>query len=295
MSVNGETVPTSAGPAGGRKVVDSHVHLWDPAIGYEWHVEFGFGPGLRRPITAAEARVELDAAGVDEAILVQADDTAADTDLMLAAAGANPWIVAVVGWVPLDDPAEAAAELDRRAAHPKLRGIRHLVHFDARPDFLDRPAVRESLALVARHGLAFDVPDAWPRHLRQTADLAEALPELPVVIDHLAKPPFGGEDWDAWAEVMARAAALPNTVAKVSGLHADGVAHPVDVVRPAWELALELFGPDRLLYGSDWPMTVAGSGYVSTWKQLGTLIGELSPAEQSAIYEGAARRVYRLA
>jgi len=276
-------------------VIDAHVHLWDPADGYAWQLDFGFEPGLRRPITAAEARTELDAAGVDQAILVQADNTAVDTDRMLAAAAANPWIAGVVGWIPLDDPARADAALDARADETALRGIRQLVHFDARGDTLELPGVRASLALVARRGLAFEVPDAWPRHLAQTSDLAAALPELTVVIDHLAKPPFGGEDWGAWAAELARAAERPNTVAKVSGLHAAGVAHPVDVVRPAWELALEMFGPDRLMYGSDWPMTAAGSGYASTWWQLGTLVAELSAPERHALLEGTARRVYRLA
>jgi len=275
-------------------VIDAHVHLWDPADGYEWQGEFGFEPALRRAITAGEARVELDSAGVDEAILVQADNTAVDTDRMLEAADANSWIAAVVGWIPLDDPARAGAELERRLAAPKLRGIRHLVHFEARADFLERPAVRTSLALVAERGLAFDIPDAWPDHLAQASDLAAAVPDLTIVIDHLAKPPFGGDTWDAWAAELRRVAAHPNTVAKVSGLHTGGVADPVDVVRPAWDLALEAFGPDRLLYGSDWPMTSAGSGYLSTWRQLGTLIGELSPAEQQAVYAGTARRVYRL-
>ena len=274
-------------------VIDAHVHLWDPADGYEWQREFGFDAGLRRPVTADEARSALDTVGVEQAILVQADDTRSDTDRMLAAA-ARPWVVGVVGWIPLEDPALAEAELDRRTAAPKLRGIRHLVHFDARADFLERPAVRSSLALVAQRGLAFDIPDAWPRHLAQARDLAAALPDLTIVIDHLAKPPFGTDAWSAWSAELARVAEQRNAVAKVSGLHADGVAHSVDVVRPAWDLALELFGPERLLYGSDWPMTAAGSGYASTWQQLATLIDELSPAEREAIYAGTARRVYRL-
>jgi len=273
------------------EVVDTHVHLWDPADGYAWLARVD--PALRRPITAADARAELEAAGVDRAVLVQADDTASDTARMLAAAE-NPWVAGVVGWVPLDDPALAEAELDRLGAYPKLRGIRHFVHDDPRRDFLELPAVRTSIALVAERGLAFDVPDAWPGHVGQASALAAALPGLTVVIDHLAKPPFGRDDWDAWAEALREAAALPNTVAKVSGLHAAGFAHPVEVVRPAWDLALELFGPERLMYGSDWPMTAAAGGYASTHAQLGALIGELAPGERRAIWSGTARRVYRL-
>lgn len=276
-------------------VIDAHVHLWDPADGYPWLSLID--PALKHPITAADAKATLADSGVTRAVLVQADDTAADTERMLAAA-AEPWVVGVVGWVPLDDPARAAADLERFAGVPKLRGIRHLVHFDARADFLEFPSVRGSLARVAAHGLAFDVPDAWPRHLDQATALAAELPELTVVIDHLAKPPFdagiGGDEWSAWAAALRRAAALPNVLGKVSGLHRAGDAYPVETVRPAWDLALELFGPDRLMYGSDWPMTVAGSGYASTWRQLRTLIDELSSDEREQLYAGTAQRAYRL-
>lgn len=274
-------------------VIDAHLHLWDPAEGYGWLATAD--PALRRPVTADEAGRELGRSGVSGAVLVQADDTAADTDRMLAAAAAHSWVLGVVGWVPLDDAALAETELDRRCEEPRFRGIRHLVHDDPRADFLELPTVRASLALVAARGLAFDVPDAWPRHLAQATRLAAAVPELLVVVDHLAKPPFGRDDWDAWAAELRRIAALPNTVAKVSGLHDGGAARPVEQLRPAWELALEVFGPERLMYGSDWPLTVGAGGYASTHAQLGALIGELSTAEQHAVFAGTARRVYGLA
>jgi Predicted metal-dependent hydrolase of the TIM-barrel fold len=273
--------------------IDAHLHLWQLARGrYPW-----IGPqhgALYRSFGADEAHDELAAAGFDGAVLVQAEDSIADTRFMLEVAEANPWVLGVVGWAPLDDSAEAERALAEWSHHPRLRGIRHLVHDDPRDGFLDLPAVRRSLHLVAAAGLAFDVPDAWPRHLAQARAVAADVPELTVVIDHLAKPPHGDADFDDWAAELRRVAALPNTVAKVSGLRMPGVPFTVESLRPAWSIALDAFGPGRLLYGGDWPITVPSGGYAPTWRIMRELIGELSTDEQASILGGTASRVYRL-
>ena len=183
----------------------------------------------------------------------------------------------------------AEAQLER------LCGVRHLVHDDPRDDFLLLPTVRTSLRQLADRGIPFDVPDAWPRHLAATADLAGALPELRVVVDHLGKPPFGGADWDRWRATLAEVAAHPNTVAKVSGLQVPGLPFTPEQVRPAWEVALELFGPERLMWGSDWPITVLAGGYGHAWEVMSSLVAELSTDEQERVLSGTARSVYRLA
>jgi L-fuconolactonase len=142
--------------------------------------------------------------------------------------------------------------------------------------------------------VAFDVPDAWPRHLAATAELAAALPELRIVVDHLGKPPFGEADWADWHAALARVAACTGTTAKVSGLQVPGRPFTVESVRPAWDAALELFGPARLMWGSDWPMTVLVEGYAGTWDVVSTLVAELSPDEQAVLLAGTAMSVYRL-
>jgi L-fuconolactonase len=138
------------------------------------------------------------------------------------------------------------------------------------------------------------VPDAWPRHLTATAELAGALPELTVVLDHLGKPPHGKPDLPDWLQAFAAVAARPNTVAKVSGLQVRGEPFTAAAIRPSWEAALELFGPDRLLWGSDWPMTLLTVGYGGTWAVLSELLGELTDEEQGKILTGTAQRVYGL-
>jgi L-fuconolactonase len=274
-------------------VIDAHLHLWDlQRSAYSW-ITPEHGP-LHTTITADRAAGELAAVGVERAVLVQAEDSVTDTEFMLDVAAGHDWVAGVVGWVQLDDPAVAAAQLDRFAADPAFRGVRHLVHDDPRDDFLALPSVRTSLGQLAERGLPFDVPDAWPRHLAATAELAEALPGLTVVLDHLGKPPHGSSDFPSWREAFAAVAACPNTVAKVSGLQVRGEAFTVTGIRPSWEAALELFGPNRLLWGSDWPMTLLTAGYDGTWDVMAELVGELSPEEQSKILAGTAQRVYGL-
>ena len=273
--------------------IDAHLHLWDLTRSeYAW-ITPAYGP-LHSDITAGRARAELDGCGVQRAVLVQADDTEADTQFMIDMGAACDWVAGVVGWVQLDDPAVAERQLARWLAGGTVCGIRHLVHDDPRNEFLRLPGVRSSLRLLAASGLPLDVPDAWPRHLSATAELAAALPELTVVVDHLGKPPPPGPEQEAWREVLADVAARPNTVAKVSGLQAPGRPLTVAALRPAWETACQLFGPDRLMWGSDWPMTLLTEGYAGTWRVMSALVAELSPAEQRLLLGDTARRVYRL-
>ncbi len=275
------------------RILDAHLHVWDLDVNeYPWlGPQHGELYASFRPEQAADALAEC---GVDAAVLVQAEDSVAETRYLLDIADRHDWVAGVVGWVPLEEPEAAAATLDRFTARPRFCGERQLVHDDPRPDVLDLPAVRASLRQLAAAGVPLDVPDAWPRHLDQAARLAEDIPDLVVVIDHLAKPPRGLPELAEWRTQMARAARGPATVAKVSGLRRPGQPYSTDALRPVWEAALELFGPDRLMFGSDWPMTVPEGGYRPTYEVLAALIGELSPDEQRSVLGGTARRVYRL-
>lgn len=273
--------------------VDAHLHVWDlDRSDYAW-----LAPDLGKlyaTFTPEQARVQLDACRISQALLVQAEDSERDTELMLDAARRHPWVVGVVGWVRLDEPATAEEQLDRWQEHPAFCGVRHLIHDDPRDDFLALAAVRRSLRILAERGVPFEVSDAWPRHLAATAELASALPELRIVVDHLGKPPFGGQDWAGWRRALADVAAHPSTTAKVSGLQVPGRPFTVKELRPAWETALELFGPERLMWGSDWPLTILVAGYAGTWEVMSTLVDELSDAEQSMLLAGTVRSVYGL-
>jgi L-fuconolactonase len=282
-------------------LIDSHLHLWtlDTFVTggvrpYPW-----LGPqhgALFRSFGADEACETLDAAGVRGAVLVQADDSVADTESLLAVAARNPWVFGVVGWIRLDAPAEAAEQLHRFTAQPVFRGVRHLIHDDPRSDFLDLPAVRDSLALVAQRGLTLDIPDAFPRHLGSAIRLAREMPELTVVLDHLGKPPLADPElMDAWRADFTALGREPNAVAKLSGLHLPGVEYTADALRPLFESALEAFGPERLMMGCDWPVSTLGAPYGRTLDVLLELVSTLSPSEQDLVLEETAIRTYGLA
>ncbi|HEX6514820.1 MAG TPA: amidohydrolase family protein [Nocardioidaceae bacterium] len=274
-------------------VIDSHLHVWDLGSGgYDWlRPEHG---RLYASFTPEQAARELEATGVARAVLVQAEDSERDTRYLLDVADRFPFVAGVVGWVLLEDPPRAVAQLEDYGRHRAFRGVRHLVHDDPRDDFLQLSSVRESLRLLAERGLPFDVPDAWPRHLAAVADLADALPDLTVVVDHLGKPPRGRPDFDAWARAFREVARRPNTVAKLSGLQTPGAELSASGLRQVWNLALEVYGPSRLMYGGDWPMTVPFGGYALTWQVLSTLVDELTADERAAVLGGTAARVYRL-
>lgn len=273
--------------------VDAHLHVWDLASSdYAWLTPTA-GP-LHRSFLPEQAWGELQSCGVDWAVLVQAEDSERDTEAMLAAADAHSWVVGVVGWVDLEQPVLAADQLDRWQSQPAFCGVRQLVHDDPRDHVLELPQVRQTLATVARRGLPLDVPDAWPRHLAAISDLAAALPELRIVVDHLGKPPVDGTQWPDWHAALAAVARHPSTAAKVSGLQVPGRVSTVTALRPAWEAALELFGPERLMWGSDWPMTVLTDGYAGTWEVVSALVEELSAHEQARLLGGTAAEVYRL-
>lgn len=275
-------------------VIDAHQHLWTLAPGrYDWIPEGH--PVLHRTYQQAEIAPQLAAAGVDASILVQAEDSRADTDEMLAVAEAEQSVAGVVGWVPLLDPTECAAQLEELTTSRWFVGVRHLVHDEPDPDWVLQPAVLESLQLLADMRVPFDLVAVLPRHLEHAARLAERIPDLQIVIDHLAKPPVRERGWEPWASLLAAAAEHPNVVAKVSGLNTaaaeDWTAADLE---PYVHHALEVFGAGRLLYGGDWPVALLAGDYARVLSATRELLSELSQDEQAQVLGGTAAAVYAL-
>ncbi|MFJ5842425.1 amidohydrolase family protein [Streptomyces shenzhenensis] len=279
-------------------VVDTHLHVWDPGrAAYDW-----LGPAMSpvdRAMQFRDARPALRTAGVTAAVLVQAADNHADTDLMLATAATNPEVVGVVAWVPLDDPDRARARLAELRRDPHMVGVRTLLHERSDPDWILGPDAGAGLALLAEAGLTFDYSTSSPAALRHLPELAARHPTLRLVVDHLGKPPVGGgrEDRAEWHRLIAAAAKHPRVHAKVSGLYsASGAldAWTTDEVRPFVEDALELFGPERLMYGGDWPISLLAGGYARTWEAVCELLAPLAPDDRAAVLGGTAARFYRL-
>jgi len=275
-------------------IIDAHQHFWNPArVAYSW-LGPEYGP-IYRAIEVDELLPLLAATGVTRTVLVQAADNDEDTHYMLEVAAEYPEIAAVVGWVPLDDPAGVAERLPGLRANPKFAGIRNLIHTQPDPDWLLQPSVGESLGILASAGVPFDVVSVIPRHLEHVPGLADRHPDLHLVIDHLSKPPIKVGDDEPWRSLIAAAAERPNVYAKLSGLYpavGDFAAWTADDVRPYLHTALELFGAERLMFGGDWPISVLAGGYVRVWEQLSILFAELSSTERESILCGTAAAFY---
>jgi len=272
--------------------VDAHHHFWNLESGlYAWPASAE--AVFHRTFTPDDLAPEVHATGIDATVVVQSADSLADTDAMIAAAYEHDWIAGVVGWLPLADRAASEAALEARAG--RLCGVRHLIHWDADPEWLTRPQVQPGLALLAEQGLPFDVVAVFPRHLPNVPAIADAHRDLVMIIDHLAKPPFRGDGWELWVEAIRRAAARSNVFAKISGLDtAAGPGWIVDELRPAWDVALDAFGPDRLLFGTDWPVCRLVSTYRDVVTATQALVAELTTSEQDRILGGNAIRLYRI-
>jgi len=274
-------------------IIDAHQHVWDLSQArYDW-----LGPALapiNRTITQDEALPRLRSAGVDGVVLVQSADNREDTDYMLATAERHREVVAVVGYVPLEDPAATADRLDQLADLPLVVGIRNLIHDRADPDFLLRPDVNESLALIAAAGLTYDVVSVLPRHLEHVPVLAERHPKLRMVIDHLSKPPIGSPDREPWWSLIEQAAQSPTVYAKISGLYPghDLTDWSTETIRPYVVRALECFGANRLMYGGDWPISVLAGDYEVVWRGLRPLFDELDAAARAAVLSETAIEFY---
>jgi L-fuconolactonase len=278
-------------------ILDAHQHVWDlERAEYPW-----LGPGmgeLHRTLRFEELAPTLRALGVDGTVLVQAADNREDTELMLDVAARHPEVVGVVAWAPLDRPDELPEYLEGLRRSPLVVGVRVLIH-EREGGWLAQPPMDRGLAELARSDLAFDFVTASPAALAELPGIGARHDDLRIVVDHLGKPPIGGnsEERAEWRSLLAEAARNPRTHAKLSGLYSsvgDLADWTVDGVRPFVEDALDLFGPDRLLYGGDWPVSLLAGGYERTWAAVTEIVAGLSATERAAILGGTAELFYRI-
>lgn len=300
-------------------IVDAHHHLWDLSVRDQpWLAQPELAP-LRRSFTLPDLGPIADAEGVTATVLIQTVNDAAETPEMLAIAAASDLVAGVVGWVDLAAPdvADAIGALRTLPGASFLAGIRHPVLFEPDPCWLARPGVLAGLAAVAAAGLTFDLV-VTPQQLPAAVAAAASLPELLFVLDHLGNPDVEGQaDGPAarpadepadgqWAASVRDLAALPNTVCKLSGILgvpaprtsspglAGHAAASVAHMRPYYQVALDAFGPDRMMYGSDWPVSTLRSRYEHVIGAARVLTAGLGSADRTAIFSGTARRIYGL-
>jgi L-fuconolactonase len=280
-------------------VIDAHHHLWDPEKrDYPWMAGPELAP-IRHPYTLADLRVETAAAGVSHTVLVQTVAEVAETEEFLAIASASGGLIAgVVGWVDLTAP-DLAGTLARLRARPggeRLVGVRHQVQDEADPGWLARPEVRRGLRAVADAGLVYDLLVRVPQ-LAAARAAASELPEGRFVLDHAAKPAIAAGELEPWAGALAALARLPNISCKLSGLvtEARWDAWDAAAIRPYADHVLAVFGPDRVMFGSDWPVCQLAASYARVRELADVLLEGLSAAERDAVLCRTAARTYRLA
>lgn len=281
-------------------VVDAHLQVWNPdAVHYPWMTRDV--AAIDRPFRVPDVEPELAGEGVAKVVLVQAADNRADSELMLFQALSCPRVAGVVAWVPLTQPDDAASQLDAWRMEPVV-GVGHRVHEEADPDWLLQAVVDDSLGLLAERRLTLDLPAPTPTLLAHVATIAENHPKLTVVLQHLGRPPLdalraGERDaWTRWSALLGAVAEHPNVVAKVSGLAAAaGPGWTPEHLRPAVDRALEVFGPDRLMLGSDWPHALLdGASYGRVWHGLRSTVDQLPGDARALLLGGSANRVYGL-
>lgn len=242
-------------------MIDSHHHVWDvDARDHAWLSDL---PAINRTHGLDDLRPLAAAAGIEGTVLVQVLGEVSETAEFLVLAGADPLVRGVVGWVDLTraDVADTLATLRAGDGGDHLVGIRHLVQSEPDPAWLLHPEVRAGIAAVGAAGLAYDLL-IMPEHLAVAAELVGSLPDVSFVVDHLAKPHIAAGEIDDWAVGLRRLGQFPNVACKVSGILTEaGDDFSVPILTPYVQVAVDAFGPARLMLGSDWPVSLLATGY----------------------------------
>ncbi len=275
-------------------IIDSHHHFWRYT-----EADYGWIPPaweqIRRDFGPADLFHEISTAGVDGVISVQARQSLVETEWLLDLATRHDFIRGVVGWVPLKDD-DIESHLDRYAQQPKLLGFRHVLQDEPDDAYMLSSDFNRGLRALTRRGFAYDLL-IHERMLTNAIFLVDQHPNQTFILDHIAKPPIASGGIEPWAKNIQTLAQRPNVACKLSGMvtEADVQTWTPVQLQPYFDVVLASFGPKRLLFGSDWPVCLAGCSYLR-WKQtVENWIMKLSESERSSIWSDNAAKLYRLA
>jgi L-fuconolactonase len=276
------------------KIIDAHHHLWHYTphdygwIGDEMQI-------LRRDFLPAELQMVAFEAEVDGSIVVQARQQLEETRWLLKCAAEDPFIEGVVGWLPLTNP-ELPTLLQSFRDESKLKGLRHVIQDEPDDLYILREDFNRGIDALLGTDLVFDIL-VYERHLPQTIEFVRRHPRQTFVLDHLAKPKIRDKEMEPWKDNLKRLADLENVVCKCSGLatEADWTSWSLQSISPYLDAALEAFGPERLMAGSDWPVCLVATAYSHWWSTLREWSLQLSEAQRAQFLGLNAQRIYRLA
>lgn len=275
------------------KYIDAHQHFWKYSPKeYGWideHMSV-----LRRDFLPSHLHAEMTSSGVHASIAVQARQTLEETEWLLELAAENSYIAGVVGWAPIAS-IKFPSQLDRLSQHRKFRGLRHVLQAEPDDAFMLRDDFNRGISLLKDMDLVYDIL-IYERHLPKAIQFVDRHPYQRFVVDHLAKPKIRTAELSPWREHMRSLAERPHVTCKLSGLvtEADWSGWKVDDLRPYVEIALDAFGPRRVLAGSDWPVCTLACGYKLWWETLQMLLSELSDDERNTVLGGNAVETYKL-
>ena len=279
------------------RIIDTHIHVWNfSKAKYSW-LE-GDKSILNRNYDLEELEKERVIAGITDGILVQAANNFEDTDWMLQVASHHEWIRGVVGWMPLMFPEHTEVALQQYRANPYFKGVRHLIHDEKDPGWLLQDPVLESLQILSSHNIPFDIVGVLPAHIETVLMVAQKIPALKMVFDHLNQPPIAaGDGYGAWGELMKEAAKNKSFYSKISGLGTTTKKQvwSAEDIKPYVAFIIEQFGEDRCFCGGDWPVSLLVGSYRNTWENYKKVIDELINEKSSEkIYYSNAGRFYQL-
>ncbi len=272
--------------------IDAHQHYWRPERGdYPWMsaaprcLHRAFEPNDLAPLLAHHH--------IDATVLVQAAPTAAETFYMLGLADTTPAVAGVVGWVDFEVPAQRTL-LEQMAGHPRLVGVRPMVQDITDDDWVLRPDIEWAFGAIQELGLCFDAL-GYPRHVRRFLTLAQRHPDLRMVLDHGLKPNIAHGEFDVWAADMRDIANHTQALCKLSGLATEaGATWTPDQLRPYIEHLVKVFGPARLMWGSDWPVSTSAVEYGNWLELCQTLLAPLGEEASERVFGANALEFYQI-
>lgn len=273
--------------------IDSHQHFWIyNSRDYGWMDDRT--TSLQKNFLPEDLHKELMSVGVEGTVAVQARQILPETEWLLQLAEKHPFIRGVVGWVDLCSPA-VEQQIESFADHPKLVGIRHVVHDELDERFLLREDFRRGIGFLKQFNLTYDIL-IFAKHLPVTIEFVQEFPEQKFVVDHIAKPKIKTGEIHLWAEGIRRLAQFPNVFCKLSGMvtEADWQRWEPGNFTPYLEVLLETFGPTRLMIGSDWPVCTLAASYKQVWDLVLNFINRLSKSEKRMVLAENAIKFYGL-
>jgi L-fuconolactonase len=276
-------------------VIDCHHHFW-------WTKRRphkfppSFGTSLARDFTPEDLAPEMRRARIDGTVLVQSLNNFDETLEYIELAHQYDFVRGVIGWVPMEDPAACAKALTQLKPHKKFVGVRHLNNFEPDPNWFQRPAVAESIGWLAKAELVLEaIPNTFEQR-ESFLKVSERYPDLKLNLNHLGRPPVPENGWEPWASQMTRAAQNPNMSVKLSigGDVASQWKWKTDEIRRYADHVLSLFGADRVMVASNWPVTLLSGCFAQVWSGTEDLVGGLSDKEFDAVMGGTAEKIYGL-